>query len=50
MLSAFSIVSLHLISGQFCNWFSANIFLRGANNLTTEYRPIFLGIFVGVAR
>ena len=33
MLGAFSVVSLHLICGQFSIWFGANILLLGANNL-----------------
>ena len=33
MLGGFSVVSLHLICGQFSVWFGANILLLGANNL-----------------
>ena len=33
MLGAFSVVSLHLICGQFSIWFGANNLLLGANNL-----------------
>ena len=33
MLSAFSVVSLHLISGQFSSWFGANNFLLGARRV-----------------
>ena len=33
MVGAFSVVSFHLICGQFSNWFGANILLLGANNL-----------------
>ena len=33
MLGAFSVVSLHLICGQFSILFGANILLLGANNL-----------------
>ena len=33
MLGVFSVVSCHMICGQFSNWFGANISLLGANNL-----------------
>ena len=33
MLGVFSVVSWHMICGQFSHWFGANISLLGANNL-----------------